>query len=586
MRKRWIVILAVLIAVCLGVLATGAFRNNRAQDQETERLYTVERGDLRVTVRETGTVEPFSKVEVKGKVGGRILRLVVEEGQQVRQGDLIAQIDPIETQSQVNQIRQQIAAAQARLEQAETQLQLQAEHSPLGVADAEQALHSAQARLQQARRQSEAQPSLTSAAIDQAEASYRSAQASLDALLQSTHPRARADARSGLIKAKADVENAERELRRMKELQKKGFVPDQSVDQAQRTYDNVNAERDSAQERVNTLDQQLAAEERQARQRVEEAQASLKQARANEVQTGLKQDDLEAAQAECGRAQVAFRRAKADVAQVKARQADVQAAKAEVQRLKDSYDEVAVRLNDTTIRAPMSGTVTRRYVEVGELIQSGISTFSSGTPIVQIADLSRMRVVCQVNEVDVAHVQVGQRADVLLDAARGERYRGRVVSVAPAAGTGTPGAGGQGGGQGGGGAGGGIVKFQVKIAVEQSDGRLKPGMSANVDIVTAERKGVLTLPLEALDFGEPATEGERPKVKANPNRAKAILLRGKGPTAKTKTVTVTTGLKNETVAEIVSGLREGDQVEPAEYRGVPRKGFQMQVGAQAGGDGE
>jgi HlyD family secretion protein len=575
-----------------------AFRNTGAQAGDTERLFTVKRGDLRVIVRETGTVEPFSKVEVKSKVGGRILRLVVEEGQRVRRGDLIAQIDPIETQSQVNQIRQQIVAAQARLDQAETQLGLQSEQTPLTIADAEQALRSAQARLQQARRQSQAQPSLTSAAIDQAEASYRSAQASLDALLKSTHPRARADARSGLVKAKADVERAQRELHRMKELQKKGFVPDQNVDQAQRDYDNACAECDSAQERVNTLEQQLEAEEGQARQRVEEARAALNQARANAVQTALKEDDLAAAQAEYARAEVAFRRAKADAAQVEARKADVTAAKAELQRLKDSYDEVAVRLDDTTIRAPMSGTVTRRYVEVGELIQSGISTFSSGTPIVQIADLSRMRVVCQVNEVDVANVRVGQRADVLLDAARGERYQGRVVSVAPAAGRSTPDDGGGQSGGDGGGSSGGIVRFQVKIAVERSDGRLRPGMSANVDIVTAERKGVLTLPLEAVEFEQataddqrPTTNDQRPTSEAGSRepgagsrepgagaRATVWVLRGKGEDAESEEVTVLTGLKNETMVEILSGLKEGDEVEPAEFTGAPRQGFTIQLG--------
>src|SRR5439155_827271 len=84
------------------------------------------------------------------------------------------------------------------------------------------------------------------------------------------------------------------------------------------------------------------------------------------------------------------------------------------------------------ILAPMAGTVTKRYIEAGELVTSGIATFSSGMAIVQIADLSRMRVVCEINEVDVARVRVGQRAEILLDAARGQRYPGSVVSVAPA----------------------------------------------------------------------------------------------------------------------------------------------------------
>jgi multidrug efflux pump subunit AcrA (membrane-fusion protein) len=89
---------------------------------------------------------------------------------------------------------------------------------------------------------------------------------------------------------------------------------------------------------------------------------------------------------------------------------------------------------------------------------------------------------------------------------------------------------------------------------------LKPGMSANVDIVTAERKGVLTLPLEAVDVSR------RP--------AQVTVPRGSG----TATVTVETGLKNETSVEIRSGLKEGERVQPAPYRGVARKQIDLRKG--------
>jgi HlyD family secretion protein len=553
-RKWLLAVVGLLVTLLLMAFVTRGVMWGRHPAAKLARTFAVRRGDIRLIVRETGSVEPFTKVDVKSKVGGRILNVAVREGEHVQAGQLIAEIDPTETRSQVNQIHAQIAGAEARMRQSQTQLSLQKASSRLALADAEQGLKSAQARLAQARRQFRAQPSLTRSAIAEAEASYRAAQASLDALRQSTQPQTEADARSTFNQANATAENAGKQLHRLQSLLAKGFVPQNQVDDAQRDYENACSQRDSAKERLNTMEQRLAAERREAEARVAQLRASLSTAQANSVQDEVRRDELTAAQAAYEQAQVVRERAVAGLEEVAAKQADVEAAQASVKQLTDQLAEVSVRLGDATIRAPMAGIVTKRYVEAGELVTSGIATFSSGMPIVQIADLSRMRVVCQVNEVDVGRVAVGQRAEVVLDAARGERYAGRVVSVAPSAVSAAAGA------TGGNGAASGIVKFEVKIAVEQSDGRLKPGMSANVDIVTAERKGVLTLPLEAVDVSR------RP--------AQVTVPRGSG----TATVKVETGLKNETSVEIRSGLKEGEQVQPAPYRGVARKQIDLSKG--------
>jgi HlyD family secretion protein len=550
--RKWC--LAVLIFVML--LTTAAvvvrrFRAARAGAATPAREFTVAKGDIVVTVREAGTVEPFTKVEVKSKVGGRVLRMAVEEGQRVRPGQLLAELDRSEIQSQVNQIQAQIAAARARLAQAETELQYQQSSTELARADADQGLLSAQSRLKQAQRQSRAQPALTRSAIAQAEANCRAAEASLAAMNASTHPQMVADAQSTLAQAEANADNTGKQLRRMKALVARGFVPENQVDDAQRDYENACSQRDAAKERVATLEQRLAAERREAEARVAQMRAALDAARTNDMQDALREDELAVAQAGLEQARVVKRRALAGIAQVAAQRAQVLASRAAVKQLEDQLTEAMVRLNDTTILAPISGTITKRYIEAGELVTSGIATFSSGMPLVQIGDLTRMRVVCNINEVDVARVHVGQRAEITLDAARGQRYTGRVVSVAPAA---TTPAAGQGGN-----AGSNIIKFQVKIAVLHTDGRLRPGMSADVDIITAERHGVLKLPLEAVD-----TSQESARVEA---------LRGSATTK----VDVQTGLKNETAVEIRAGLKEGDRVRPVPYRGPARRQI-MRIG--------
>jgi HlyD family secretion protein len=547
--RRWLIVLG-LIAAGLSITAfrvRGVLWGRRPQ-QKPPRLYEVKRGNVEVTVRETGTLEPLVKVEVKSKVAGRILRFFVDEGAPVTEGQLLAQIDATEVESQVRQIEAQIAAARARQRQAETQLRLEEQNQRLALRDAEQALNSARVRLSQARRQAEAQPVLTRAAIDQAQASDGAARAAL-AALGDTQRQERARARADLDQAQANADNAERHLKRMEALIGRGFVAQNQLDTARRDWESAAANRTAARERWDTLSEQQAAQAREARARVSQTEAALATARANAVQDAMRRDDYTAALAAEKQARVARDRAIAGEKQVDTRRAEVDAAAAGVKQLVDQLAEIQVRLQDTSLRAPMTGSVTRRYVEPGELVTSATASFSSGTPVLQIAQLSRMRAVCQINEVDVERVKVGQPARIVLDAARATSYAGRVVAVAPSAGTGAA----QGQGEGGGSQNQGIVKFIVKIAVDRADARLKPGMSAAVEIVTARRANVLNLPLEAID------------MRAKPPQVR----RRQGDRA--ETVTVATGLKSDTRIEIRSGLKEGDRVERIPYRGTPRR---------------
>jgi len=539
-------------AVLLVIFLMGSTRGSRAQEEESSQGYVVKRGDLLTRVRAIGRVEPPSKVEVKSKVAGRILRFAVEEGERVRRGQLLAQIDATETQSQVNQIDAQVVAARANLEQARSRWTLAVANTKLGITDAEQGLLTAQARLDQARRQAEAQPELTRAAIAQAQANYHAAQSSLAALRDSTQLQTRADARSARDQARAAVDNTAKNLQRQKSLLARGFVAQSLVDAAQRDHDTAVAQRQAAEERWDTLEEQQAAQRREAEALVAQMQAALETARANSIQNGLRGDELKAARA-------GYQRALAGEAEVRAQAKAIEAADAVVKQLRDQLAETRIRLQDTTILAPMAGTVTKRYLEPGELVTSAISTFSSGMALLQISDLSQMRVVCQVNEADIGEVQVGQRAEIVLDVARGHRYPGRVVSVAPSASRRSSeqdqsrDANSD------------IVKFEVKIAIERVDERLKPGMSASVDILVGTAENVLYLPLEAVDASV-----DPPQVKVARD-------------GKPVDVPVKTGLKNESLIEIRSGLKAGDRVLPSAYRGVPRR--QMDINVQSGGGG-
>jgi multidrug efflux pump subunit AcrA (membrane-fusion protein) len=142
-----------------------------------------------------------------------------------------------------------------------------------------------------------------------------------------------------------------------------------------------------------------------------------------------------------------------------------------------------------------------------------------------------MHVEARVDEVDLGRIQRGMPAVVIVDAHRGKTLAGRVERIAPAGSVDNNG----------------IVTFEVRVAVEDPEGLLKPDMTADAKLVLAEREGVPTLPQRALRREEGGTWTVQKVV-------------GQGPSARTERVTVELGLSDGLQTEIRSGLAVGDRV--------------------------
>src|SRR5438874_6748875 len=158
MRRALIAILCFLLPALMTAAILGKRLLPAPRAASGPRLFTVRRGNVTVRVTETGTVEPRTRVEVKSKVGGKVLELLAAEGARVRIGQVLAVLDPIEQQSQVGQIRAQVTAAEARLKQAVSQASTERLTAALAIEDARQQLRTSQARLEQAARQARVQP--------------------------------------------------------------------------------------------------------------------------------------------------------------------------------------------------------------------------------------------------------------------------------------------------------------------------------------------------------------------------------------------------------------------------------------------
>ena len=143
--------------------------------------------------------------------------------------------------------------------------------------------------------------------------------------------------------------------------------------------------------------------------------------------------------------------------------------------------EAEEALTYTTIKSPIDGVITRVNAEVGEIVMVGTMN-NAGTVIIEVADLSKMLVVAQVDEADVAKIEVGQNAKVQVNAFPDAEFCGKVHSVALSHSNSSTG----------------TKYFRTEILLDSVDEKLFSGLTAHVDIETFKHTDVLTVPMQAV----------------------------------------------------------------------------------------
>lgn len=187
------------------------------------------------------------------------------------------------------------------------------------------------------------------------------------------------------------------------------------------------------------------------------------------------------------REEVRIARSNAEIAEatVASLAADVQASEADLRSAKLNVDQARLRLSETTIVAPIAGTVLSIEVEIGTIISSGISNIGGGTSLLTLGDLSSLYVVGMLDEADVGRVDQQQEVKIRVDAYPGRVFSGVVERLSPL-GRETSN----------------IVTFDLDMRItDKQFYLLRPGMSADLEIVTSHSKGVLLVPVAAI-FGE------------------------------------------------------------------------------------
>lgn len=544
MKKVALILGVLLVLVCaIGSFAFKAMKEAQAA-QEKAKTLSVEsgKGDIVVSVVDSGTIDAVKSVEVKSNASGRLAKLLVDEGDVVTAGQLIAIIDPKETQLRVDSDRAQLQGAQSGA--ARTMVEI-AQRRITAKADFEQA----KVRLAQLQDELKIQPTLTNAAITSARTGLHVAQQQREQLLTNTHPNARTAAESSVREAEANFSNATNELKRQQDLLAKGYISTRSVENAQLQVDVARTRLDSARENLGRMDGQFRLEKMKADEEVQRAQAELDRAQANTIANSTKRREYQNSLNDVAKARAALR-------DVEVLQRQKEQSMATVQQLSSSLRESQRQLNETEIRAPLTGVVSKRFMQEGELVAS-LSGFSAGTPILRIEDRRTLRVKLEINEIDVAKLQLGMPATVKVDAYPDTQFKGILKKIAPASKSL-----GQAGGQGQGGDT--VVKYEVEVWLDGTDTRLRSGMSATCTLETLRRNNVVYVPVEYL--------GSDDKGKFVQKKADSKVKGAKGEKIYVK-VGATTGSR----VEILSGVKEGVALERPDFSGPARKGM-MQTG--------
>jgi len=365
-NRRAVIGLAALIAV--GIIGWGGWAWYKSSlEVATDDAYV------------EGTISPVS-----AKVTGHIVELRITDNQAVKTGDILLRVDPRDFEAKRDQARAAVAVAEATVRAARAELPLTRETTKSQVDEVRAALEGTRVGVK----------------------SSQSAEDEVRARLESKRAAAAAS-RADVAAAESNQRKARRDLDRMQQLMKNDYVARREYDDAGAALENADAVLEASRRRLAAIEKEVQQTEaevasrmlgtEQARQRVAELRGTLSKAESQQQSVSVKQ-------AEVARAE----------AQLKAAQADLAVAE--------------LNLEHAVVRSPIDGVVSKRSVEVGQVVQPG-------QPLLALVPLHEVWVLANFKETQLTRIRPGQKAEVRVDTFPGTVFTGTVDSIS--AGTGS-----------------------------------------------------------------------------------------------------------------------------------------------------
>ena len=445
----------------------------------------------------TGTLSSLNDVTVGSKLAGKVTAVYSREGDTVRVGQIVAQMDSADFQSQVDQANANYLAALSKVEQAKVQLRSAQTNLQLTKEQTASSLKQAQAGLESAKQQfSIVQKGARTQERQQAQDNANATKADRD--------RAKFD----LSRADTEKKRTASDLKRYQDLKSQEAISAQQLDQASASADSASAAYESAVQAYNAADS-----------RYKSALQNL-----SLIQEGSREEDIRKAKAAVDQANQMVVTAQSARDTVKLRAQDVDNAKAGiasadagVRQMQAALALARQNVSDSRVVSPIDGVVAERKVEPG-------TQLGAGKDIMRLVALNTIFYDAQISETQVAQIRSGQAATVRIDALAGKVFNGTVSKIFPVASATAR-------------------SFTVRIALPNQGGALRPNLFARGQIVTQTHANALIVPKEAV-------------LDANGKTGRLfVLVNGKAEQRK-----VTLGISNLGLYEVTSGLQSGDKL--------------------------
>jgi HlyD family secretion protein len=404
----------------------------------------------------SGTIEA-TRLNVSPEIGGRVAEVLAREGDIVQAGQVLARLDDTLFQAQLAQAQAQLELAQANYDL--VAMGVPVEQRAQAVAKAELEQLAAQQNLQTLDETADLAAARTQQEIAQAEKALDQANKRLDSLNTASDPVDIDAARAAVVLAKDKLDKARQDFKPYEKKPEDNLIRanfQARLAEVQKRYDLVVERLNNLLGETNVLDLDIV----EADQAVLEAQLADAQRRYEEVKNSPDPDAVALAQArlEAATASLAAAKAAPPPEQLALAQAQVNAAQAAV-------DVILAQIQKLELTAPFNGTVINRSVEPGEMALPA-------APLLSLANLSDLRITIYLPEDRYGEVNLGDEVDVTVDSFPGERFAAEVIQIADEAeftprnvqtaeGRKT-------------------TVFAIQLAVENRDGKLKPGMPADV----------------------------------------------------------------------------------------------------------
>ncbi len=523
--RKPIVIVSIVVAVAIiGFFIVRA----RSTTSTTTRTNTakVARGDLTTLVSGSSNIVADQSVSLTFQTTGIVSTIAVQEGDSVKQGQVLATIDARDIEFQVASAKAAFDSAKAKLDQLTT-----GSGRSSDLVSAQAAVTSAQAQLASAREKLSALKNPTDDKISTAKLKVQQAETSLQTTRDSNS--------ASKTKAELDLSKASESLI---QAQSKYGVAKYNWDYVDRNNaDPASGRGPISDASKNTYRDNLVQAEsalRTAEQNVQAAQVTYDNAKAAEVANISQAEaalndaklqlstllnpteaDITAAQASVRQSESTLESAKANLDKIitPGTQTDVAIQQATVTQAESSYNQAKLKLENATLRAPFDGIISSMGLTVGQ---------SSSGNTVGIIDRDPMHIDVKFGETDIVYIKAGQTAKLTIDALPDWQQTGTVANISPVADTTS-----------------GVVSYKVRIDFVDNDPRVRVGMTAIVELVTAEKKGVLLIPNSAI----------LPK-----GSGRIVQVPDTGTT--TKDVDITIGLSDGVQTEVLTGLEEGQEI--------------------------